>query len=291
MDYKESHKTKAILLMLGSSLFFAFMTAFVKKSGDLPFMEKALFRNLISLIIAFSALKAKKQPLWGRRENRTFLILRGMVGSLGILLYFYSIDRLIIADASMLNKLSSFFVILFARLLLKNRIRFFQLTSLALALVGSALIIKPGFQFSSTGPAVVCTLSAVAAGLAYTIVSYLGNRENSFTIVFYFSMISTVICLPVLFVNPVMPAPAQALFLLGAGITAAGGQFLLTAAYRCAPAGEVSIYQYSQIVFASLLGIAFFSELPDLYSIIGYVLIFAGGYYIFLKGKRSGKIM
>ncbi|MBN2626304.1 MAG: DMT family transporter [Spirochaetales bacterium] len=283
--YGNSPKTKSIILMLGSALFFAFMTAFVKKAGDLPFMEKALFRNLISFLIAFSVLQVKRQTLWGKRENRKILILRGLVGSLGILLYFYSIDRLIIADASMLNKLSSFFVIVFARILLKNRIRLFQLTALILALAGSALIIKPGFQFSSTGPAVICALSAVAAGLAYTLVSYLGGREDSYTIVFYFSLISTVICLPVLLVNPVLPSPAQALFLLGAGITAAGGQFLLTSAYRYAPAGEVSIYQYSQIVFASLLGIVFFSERPDLYSLIGYGLIFAGGYYIFHKAK------
>jgi drug/metabolite transporter (DMT)-like permease len=283
--YGNSTKTKSIILMLGSALFFAFMTAFVKKAGDLPFMEKALFRNLISFLIAFSVLQVKRQTLWGKRENRKILILRGLVGSLGILLYFYSIDRLIIADASMLNKLSSFFVIVFARILLKNRIRLFQLTALILALAGSALIIKPGFQFSSTGPAVICALSAVAAGLAYTLVSYLGGREDSYTIVFYFSLISTVICLPVLLVNPILPSPAQALFLLGAGITAAGGQFLLTSAYRYAPAGEVSIYQYSQIVFASLLGIVFFSERPDLYSLIGYGLIFAGGYYIFHKAK------
>ncbi len=271
--------------MLLSALCFAFMSAFVKLAGDIPSMEKALFRNLISLVISFTILRMKKQPLWGKRENRKYLILRAATGAVGILMFFYSIDHLILADSSMLNKLSPFFVILFSRIFLKNPIRPFHLVALVLALAGSALIIKPGFQFSSTFPAVVGAGAAVLAGVTYTMVSYLGDKESSFTIVFYFSLISTVVCLPFFFIGPVMPSPLQLTFLLGTGAAAAGGQFLLTAAYKYAPAGEVSIYQYSQIVFASILGILFFSELPDMFSLIGYVLIFSAGYYIFLKGK------
>lgn len=285
MNYQESLRGRSIIYMLLSALFFAFMSAFVKLAGDLPSFEKALFRNLISLIIAFSILKTKKMPLWGQRENRKILLLRAVTGSLGILFYFYSIDHLILADSSMLNKISPFFVIIFARIFLKNPIKPYQITALLIAAAGSAMIIKPGFQFSSTFPALIGLSSAVSAGLAYTMVSYLGGKENSFTIVFYFSLVSTLVCLPFLLLNPVMPSVTQLLLLLGAGVTAAGGQFLLTAAYRYAPAGEVSIYQYSQIAFASALGILFFAEIPDLFSITGYVLIFGAGYLLFRRGK------
>ncbi len=75
----------------------------------------------------------------------------------------------------------------------------------------------------------------------------------------------------------------QLLILLAAGISAAGGQFLLTASYKHAPAGEISIYQYSQIVFASLMGLIFLAEVPDLLSLAGYLLIFAGGFIIYKK--------
>ncbi|NCB02702.1 MAG: DMT family transporter, partial [Spirochaetia bacterium] len=256
--------------MIISASLFSFMSAFVKLAGDLPSMEKALFRNIVSLIIAFSMLKYRKQPLWGSKENRKMLILRGITGSMGIIFYFYSIDRLILADSSMLNKLSPFFVFLFAWLFLKNKITPIQIISLILALIGSVLIIKPGFQFSSTFPAVVGLLSAVAGGVAYTMVSYLGDKENSYTIVFYFSLISTIVCIPFLFFHAVIPSPTQFLLLLCAGTCAAGGQFLLTVSYKHAPAGEVSIYQYAQIIASSLLGIFIFSELPDRFSIVGY---------------------
>jgi drug/metabolite transporter (DMT)-like permease len=273
--------------MLLSALFFSFMSAFVKLAGDLPSLEKALFRNLISLIIAFSILKVRKQALWGQKENRKILLLRAVTGSLGILFYFYSIDHLILADSSMLNKMSPFFVVLFARIILKTPIRQYQIIALLAAASGSALIIKPGFQFSSTFPALIGLASAVSAGLAYTMVSYLGNKENSFTIVFYFSLISTIVCLPILFINSVIPSLSQLLLLLGAGITAAGGQFLLTAAYKYAPPGEVSIYQYSQIAFASLLGMIFFTEIPDIFSLVGYVLIITAGIFMLQKSKKT----
>ncbi len=283
----QTHKARAILLMVLSATFFSFMSMFVKLSGDLPSMEKAVFRNLVSLIIAFTILKSRKLPLWGLKENRKFLLMRSIIGGAAIILYFYSIDHLILADSAMLNKLSPFFVLIFAALFLKNPIRPFHIVSLVFAMGGAMLIIKPGFNFTSMMPALAGLTSAFMAGITYTIISYLGGKENSYTIVFFFSLVSTIICLPFLFFDPVMPSPMQLLTLIAAGSMAAGGQILLTAAYRFAPAGEVSIYQYSQIVVSSILGIFVFSELPDYLSIIGYVLIFIGGYLMYLRGRNS----
>jgi drug/metabolite transporter (DMT)-like permease len=219
------------------------------------------------------------------------LILRGVLGSLGIITYFYSIDHLILADSSMLNKLSPFFVILFAWMFLKNPIRPIQIISVFLALTGSLLIIKPGFEFSSTMPALIGLSSAVIGGLAYTVVSYLGDKENSYTIVFYFSLISTIFCLPFLLIDFVLPTITQTLLLLTVGTFAAGGQFLLTVSFKYARAGDVSIYQYTQIVVASILGIIFFAELPDAYSLLGYVLIFSAGYLMYWISKRESVVI
>lgn len=286
MQDHQTHKARAILLMLLSAAFFSFMSMFIKLSGDIPSMEKAVFRNLVSLIIAFSILRYRRQSLWGSRANRKFLLLRSIFGGIAIILYFYSIDHLILADSAMLNKLSPFFVLLFAAIFLKNPIRPFHLLSLFFAMAGAVLIIKPGFNFTSLAPAIAGLTAAFMAGITYTIISYLGGKENSYTIVFFFSLVSTIICLPFLFFDPVMPTFTQLVFLILAGSMAAGGQILLTASYRFAPAGEVSIYQYSQIVISSILGIFVFSELPDYLSIIGYILIFTGGYLMYLRGRR-----
>jgi drug/metabolite transporter (DMT)-like permease len=130
-------------------------------------------------------------------------------------------------------------------------------------------------------------MSAVFAGAAYTFVSYLGDKEKPSVIVFWFSFISTLITLPLLIVNFHMPSMIQLILLIFAGTAAAFGQFSLTIAYKYAPAGEVSIYNYTNVIFSSILGILLFSEIPDLLSIIGYSLIIAAGYIVFKLGKTK----
>jgi drug/metabolite transporter (DMT)-like permease len=282
-----STKIQAIMLMLLSSLCFAAMGAMVKLSGQIPTFEKAFFRNFVSLFFSAFLLMKHRQYPWGKPENRPMLLGRSVFGTIGMLCYFYGIDRLILADSGMLNKMHPFFVTIFAFLFLKEKISWHQLVSLLVALTGSALIIKPGFDFSQSGPAFICFLSAVFAGLAYVFVSYLGNRENSYTIVFWFSLISSLITLPLALMHFRMPSPAQLLLLIGAGGASAGGQFSLTVAYRYAPAGEVSIYNYSNVIFSSIFGFMLFAEIPDLLSVSGYLLIIAAGYLTFRLGSEK----
>ncbi|MCI1210111.1 MAG: DMT family transporter [Treponema sp.] len=284
---KMSTKIQAIMLMLLSSLCFAAMGAMVKLSGQIPTFEKAFFRNFVSLFFSAFLLMKHRQYPWGKPENRPMLLGRSVFGTIGMLCYFYGIDRLILADSGMLNKMHPFFVTIFAFLFLKEKISWHQLVSLLVALTGSALIIKPGFDFSQSGPAFICFLSAVFAGLAYVFVSYLGNRENSYTIVFWFSLISSLITLPLALMHFRMPSPAQLLLLIGAGGASAGGQFSLTVAYRYAPAGEVSIYNYSNVIFSSIFGFMLFAEIPDLLSVSGYLLIIAAGYLTFRLGSEK----
>ena len=84
-------------------------------------------------------------------------------------------------------------------------------------------------------------------------------------------------------------APRQIIFLLLAGIAATGGQFSITAAYAKAPAKEISVFDYSQIIFATMLGFVLFGEIPDKYSFTGYVLIILASLGTFLYNMRVAK--
>ena len=79
---------------------------------------------------------------------------------------------------------------------------------------------------------------------------------------------------------------AQLLCLLGAGTAAAGGQFGITKAYYYAPAREISVYDYSQIIFAAILGFALFGQVPDLYSVLGYVIICSMAVMMFIYNRK-----
>ena len=274
-----------------SAFSFAFMNAFVRLAGDLPSIQKSFFRNLVALIFAAIVLKRSKIGFSYKKENLKPLILRSTFGTLGILCNFYAIDKLVLADASMLNKMSPFFAILFSYLLLKEKIDWVQAISVAGAFVGSLFIIKPSFQNVELIPALAGFAGGMAAGAAYTFVRILGQKgEKGPFIVFFFSSFSCVTTLPFLIFQYLAMSLTQAIFLLLAGLAAAGGQFAITAAYCYAPAKEISIYDYSQIIFSAILGFFLFGQIPDFYSGLGYVIICGMAIFMFLYNTGKLKI-
>lgn len=286
-----NQKYKGILYIVLSAFSFAFMNAFVRLAGDLPSIQKSFFRNLVALIFAAIVLKRSKIGFSYKKENLKPLILRSTFGTLGILCNFYAIDKLVLADASMLNKMSPFFAILFSYILLKEKIDWVQAISVAGAFVGSLFIIKPSFHNVELIPALAGFAGGMAAGAAYTFVRILGQKgEKGPFIVFFFSSFSCVTTLPFLIFQYHAMSLTQVIYLLLAGLAAAGGQFAITAAYCYAPAKEISIYDYSQIIFSAILGFFLFGQIPDFYSGLGYVIICGMAIFMFLYNTGKLKI-
>lgn len=280
-----SNTTKGIIALLISSLGFSLMAFFVKYSGDLPTVQKTFFRNFISMGIALAFVIYYKEKLFGHKENQGLLLLRSSLGLAGVLLNFYVIDRMVLSDAEILNKMSPFFTILLCALFLKEYIRRYQMISIIIALAGAVFIIKPSMS-SDTIYALLGLLGALMAAGAYTVLRVLGSREKFYTVVFYFSAFSTVALLP-FFIYQYEPMTFdQWIMLILAGIFAAFGQFGLTIAYSFAPAREISIFFYSTIIFTALLSIFILGEVPDALSVIGYFIIFGASYYMFMKNRR-----
>ncbi|MEW9095789.1 MAG: DMT family transporter [Clostridiaceae bacterium] len=281
-----NNRGKAIAYMILSSLCFAIMAALVKMSGDIPTLEKTFFRNFVSLIVSVSIIFRKKQKPWGKKENRKHLILRGALGTIGMITYFYCIDNMLLADSSMLNKVHPFFTIIFAVWFLKEKLPKIQIPALILSLIGILFVMKPKFDMTVI-PAIVGIASAAFSGGAYTVVRYLGDKENSEIIVFYFSFISTLTAIMIIPFNYVPLNLNQFIMLISAGVFAAIAQFSLTISYKYAPASEVSIYNYTNIIFAQIIAFFLWAEVPDIYSIIGYILIIGSSLMVFLyEGKE-----
>ena len=99
----------------------------------------------------------------------------------------------------------------------------------------------------------------------------------------FFSTFSTLVCLPFFLASYQPMTIKQLLFLLGAGLAATGGQLSITAAYTYAPAKEISVYDYTQVIFAAIWGFLFFGQIPDAWSVIGYVIIIGAAVYRRMK--------
>ena len=232
-----NNKTKGIFFIILSAFFFALMNLFVRLSGDLPPMQKSFFRNLVALVFAVIVLLRTEEKFQFNRKNLPQLIARATFGTLGILCNYYAIDHLVLSDASMLNKLSPFFAILVSYFYLKEKVTPVQISAVIIAFLGALCIIKPGFSSMNSFPALIGALGGLGAGTAYTMVRKLSlNGERGPFIVFFFSAFSCLFCLPYL-IFAYHPMTLQQLgFLLLAGLSAAGGQFSITAAYANAPA-------------------------------------------------------
>lgn len=291
MQENASKRTVGVLFILGAALCFALMNLFVNLAGDLPVMQKVFFRNLIASVAVFFLLLFQKEKFRIHSKECLFwLFLRSFVGFLGVILNFYAIDTIgSISDASILNKLSPFFAILFSVFLLKEKPRLYEIGFVALAFLGALFVVKPTFTAASL-PALAGVLSGASAGFAYSCVRVLSVKgERGMMTVFFFSAFSTLVALPffIAFYEPM--TPFQLFALLMAGASATGGQFFITAAYRFAPAKEIAVFDYSQVLFAAVLGFLFLDQLPDLWSLAGYGIIIGAAVGKQLLARRLAK--
>ena len=279
---------RAIIYIILSAFCFAVMNLFVRMSGDIPPFQKSFFRNLVAVVFAAVVLVKQKSGFRWNKGNLKYLLLRSGIGTIGIVCNFYALCHIPLSDASILSKMSPFFVIIFSFFILKERLTFLQGAAVVIAFVGSLFVIKPSFQNVDVIPSAIGLFGGMCAGFAYTMVRILGNRkENGSRIVFFFSTFSCLSMLPFLIFDYHPMAWWQILMLLGAGLAATGGQFSITAAYCHAPAREISVYDYSQIIFATLLGVLFLGEVPDIYSFIGYIIIVAMAVLMFLYNNHK----
>jgi len=282
-----SNKNKAVLYIIISAFCFALMNLFVRLSGDLPSFQKSFFRNFVAMFFAAAMMLKNKQSFRWKKGNLKYLLFRSIAGTVGIVCNFYAIDHIPLSDASILNKMSPFFVIIFSIIILKEILSLFQGTVVFAAFVGAMFVIKPSFSNVDLFPSMLGLMGGMFAGFAYTIVRLLGKRnENGAMIVFFFSAFSCLTMLPFLIFDFHPMNIYQLSMLLCAGLAASGGQFSITAAYCNAPAREISVYDYSQIIFATILGFMFFGELTDIYSFIGYAIIILMAVAMFMYNNK-----
>lgn len=285
-----NRRMKGVACILCAAFGFALMNMFVRLSGDLPTFQKAFFRNFIALLVALVMLKKNHVHYRFSKSEFWLLFLRSAFGTAGLLCNFYAVDHLVLADASMLNKLSPFFAIVFSYFLLREKVTPAQVLGVAVAFAGSLLIIKPSFDFAKALPASIGFFGGIMAGAAYTFVRMLGKKgvPGPF-IVAFFSAFSCLATLPYLIFAHAPMSGYQLLMLILAGVSASLGQFGITAAYKFAPAKEISVFDYSQVVFAAILGFFVFGQVPDKWSFLGYAMIIATAIVMAVYNNRKGK--
>ncbi len=255
------------------ALSFSVMSALAKLLGArLPVQELVLIRGVLVVGFTLGLLRRKGVSPWGR--ERLLLVFRGLLGYGALSCFFWAVIRLPLADTTTLHFTNPVFGALFAALALGEILRRWETALVVLSLGGVVLVARPEFLFgtvSSLPPVAVgvALLGAVLSAGAYVTTRRLTRTNDPLVIVFYFALLTVVGSLPFNVVGWVQPHGWEWMLLLGVGVATLGGQVFITRALQLEKAARVMAAGYLQIVFAALLGMAFFREFPDAWSVAG----------------------
>ncbi len=277
----------AASLMFVSALGFALMATCVKLVNHLgiPVLEIVAARSLVSICLSYLDIQRKGISIWG--DQKILLIARGLVGAVALISVYYAVTTLPLAESTILQYLHPVFTALLALFFLKEKIHYSTIICIMLSLIGLIIMINPAVFSEGLSSAINYTilppwsiaaglLGAFGSGVAYVLVRKLNQTEDSSVIIFYFPLVALPISLLLLGQDFVVPDLKATILLLFVGIFTQVGQLGLTKAMQYEKAAKATAYSYVQVIFATILGWAVFSEIPSDYTIIGGTLIILG---------------
>lgn len=275
--HNKDNKSLGILFITISSFCLALMSLLVKKLSHMPLMEIMFFQNLPSMIIVPIILMKMRIPIFGK--NKPFLLLNGFISLFAQLTKFYTFTVMLLADATTIHRLSPFIVFFLSGIFLKEKLHFKRVPILLLAFFGGLLVIKPGFQ-NELFPSLVALIAAVFISLSHINMRFLRLSDHYLVITNAISYISGIGSLIILLIQKSYQTPnlPEFFILISIGLVAIIAWTTLTKAFQLFEANALSLYTYSQIIFASIFGLIFFQEFPDFLSIAGATIIIISGY-------------
>ncbi len=264
--------------MVVAGLLFGCMGVFVKLGAQyFSSAELVFYRSLFGLAVIFAIVSGRRLPL--ATDHLPTHLWRGLSGFLALMLFFYAIGQLPLATAVTLNYTSPLFLALLSTVVLKERPGRLLLSALLLGFAGVALLLRPTLHQDQMSAGVLGLASGFLAGVAYLNVKQLGLQgEPEWRVVFYFTLISTVGAGLWMLPHTFHPLSLHGfLLLLGLGTSATLAQLAMTRAYRLGQTLVVASLAYSAVLFASLLGIVVWHEVPPAGSWLAIAFIVASG--------------
>jgi drug/metabolite transporter (DMT)-like permease len=271
---------------------FIAMAALIKAAA-VPAGQAVFFRSFFAMPVIVVWLAARGQLSTGFYVARPWgHALRGVLGTTAMGLGFAGLLFLPLPDATALGYAAPMLTVLFAALILGERVRLYRLSCVALGLVGVLIVLMPrlgaGGGDGALLGAVLVLAGAVFAALAQITIRRLVQTEKTPAIVFYFSLTASVLTLATLPFGWVWPTLAQWALLIGAGLLGGLGQILLTSSYRWADASLVAPFEYASILFALAIGYFVFAEVPSRAMLSGATLVVLAGVLIIWRERRLG---
>ena len=272
-----SNTFRALICVLFDALAVVIIFTYVKSlSVHFPLFELIFFKNILCFFAVLIYLLIRRHSFFPKNISWRWLIIRSVVGFIGIFFQFYSIKHLSLANATILAKTTPFFITFLGYWLMNEGLSKVQIPALLLSFIGVLFIARPGDNLHF-GFSLIALASAVLVAIAYCCVRKLNQiRESMVLMVFYFSFGNVLGSLIFMTSDFVMPTEHDWGLLILMGFTFVFGQFALTGAYKHAPASEVSVYSYITVLASAVIGAVWWHEIPHFTTMIGAgIILFA----------------
>ena len=292
------HPLKGIALKICSVITFITMASLIKATAQhVPAGQAVFFRSVFALPVILAWLAVRGDLRTGLKADSPMgHFWRGFVGTAAMGLGFAGLGLLPLPEVTAIGYAAPLMTVILAAMFLGEQVRLFRLGAVALGMVGVLIVLGPRLsafsgdtveKTAALGAMLVLT-GALCAALAQIYIRKLVQSEQTSAIVFYFSVTSASLSLLTLPFGWVLPTGQEAAFLILAGLLGGMGQIFLTSAYRFAPASVVAPFDYASMLFAILIGMFFFNEIPDLRTIGGAALVILAGVIIIWREHQLG---
>ena len=266
---------------------FALLGAFVRAaSAMLPNEMVVFFRNALVLVFLMPLFAARRSLPAMSGGKMHLHVLRASAGLVSMYCYFYALAHMKLAEAVLLSYTSPLFIPIIAFLWLHEPLNRRIRIAVLIGFAGVLLILKPGLSIFQP-VALVALSAALFASLAMVTIRRMSDTERPEIIVFYYTLLSTVISAVPLTWAWQVPGREALVILVFLGLAAMAGQLLMTKGYGLAPAAQVGPFVYCSVVFASIIGWVFWGESLDPLSVVGSLLVFIAGITAARAGVRQ----
>ncbi|MFU8822054.1 MAG: DMT family transporter [Gammaproteobacteria bacterium] len=290
LGHKE-HVVRGMLAALGAFFMFTVMNVFAKLlSANHSVIEIAFYRNLIaSLPFLFMVFVLGRRQILVIRSKPSLVGLRAVLGAVSLMTTFAAFSLMPMAETTVLLFTSSLFIPVLGVFFLGEKVGPWRGSAVVIGFAGVAIMAGPTGHASMLG-VVVALLAALMHATLQIVLRYLGRYESPETVTFYFMVIGTLVtALPLPFVA-VTPALSEVPLLFGVGLSGALAQWLLSVAFRNAPAAIVTVFNYSGIVWATAFGWLIWNDWPLPPVLAGAGIVIASNALIIWRESRRGAI-
>lgn len=286
---------RAILLKLCAVTLFLIMASLIKAGSEtVPPGQAVFFRSFFAFPILIGWLAVRGQLRSGFRVARPSAhVVRGVIGTSAMACSFAALGLLPLPDVTAIRFASPLFVVVFAALLLGERVRLFRSTAVVAGFVGVLIVMWPqlsggaltALEGAALG-AVFALLGAAFSALAHVQIRNMTRTEQTSAIVFWFTITSTTLSLLTIPFGWVVPDWSTATMLICAGLCGGAGQICMTSAYAKADVSLLAPFDYASIVLAMAVGFFIFDEVPTAAMIVGALIITLAGAVIIWRERQ-----